>query len=541
MFGNEQMVAASMLARTVRHGTPAFESIYGKFWDYIKESSKDWSTFSSVPKFNESVLVCRAHRHGNSDPYKAVDLSYTSWSLPQREGLGVSASSGGAGSNPATVGAQSFPFQRYPQQQLLLPSRVPTIPRLNNVGGPIMYASQEFNDGMTALGHQGVKVVAADGDFRDVDAVVDIAGGKGLLLSEILKVNEHISTGILFDQASVYEGQNDPLPPLLHSALERREHGEVGCAWTQLSCPRPSLTTLNISHRQSPCVPPSATRSLLDMVSSSTVLSFPSTFLNNVAAAASALLTSKNKTSSLPISPLASPHTKAAPLPATPSPRSRTLYRPMCPNVHLFTGDFFNVSSIPSAHRFSGPSLAYKLRSVLAHRMAAAIASSPLSSLSYSSSTSPTPINYDSLTSKITTKPINLRHKTVYTLMQVVHDWKDDDCVTMLFNVRQAMTKQPDTYANPATNPCCACHHSTLMSDSPISPDQALQCSRLTLDICQPTHTSVAHSPTTASSPSASSSAITQAEGNAQPTAQVSVSCPQVKVKYQSKLMIIER
>jgi len=66
-------------------------------------------------------------------------------------------------------------------------------------------AGAVFNRAMTSLSQAVVPAIIASYDFSAVRKLVDIGGGHGLLLAEILKANPHMQ-GVLFDLPSVIEG-----------------------------------------------------------------------------------------------------------------------------------------------------------------------------------------------------------------------------------------------------------------------------------------------------------------------------------------------
>ncbi len=66
-------------------------------------------------------------------------------------------------------------------------------------------AGAVFNRAMTSLSQAVVPAIVASYDFSVARKLVDIAGGHGMLLAEILKANPHMQ-GILFDLPSVIEG-----------------------------------------------------------------------------------------------------------------------------------------------------------------------------------------------------------------------------------------------------------------------------------------------------------------------------------------------
>ena len=69
-----------------------------------------------------------------------------------------------------------------------------------------------FNDGMTSISKMETPLVVSAYDFSSFGTIVDVGGGHGLLLSEILR-QAHNSSGILFDAESVVEGAPAVLEP----------------------------------------------------------------------------------------------------------------------------------------------------------------------------------------------------------------------------------------------------------------------------------------------------------------------------------------
>ncbi|HKO42471.1 MAG TPA: methyltransferase [Pyrinomonadaceae bacterium] len=69
-------------------------------------------------------------------------------------------------------------------------------------------AAKIFDRAMTSLSNLAIKAVVEGYDFSDIEALVDIAGGQGRLLTAIL--DEHRSMhGVLFDLRHVLEGAKD--------------------------------------------------------------------------------------------------------------------------------------------------------------------------------------------------------------------------------------------------------------------------------------------------------------------------------------------
>jgi len=80
--------------------------------------------------------------------------------------------------------------------------------------------SEVYNQAMTDLTSSLIPAVLASYDFSSISKIVDVGGGHGILLSEILKKNPTMK-GILFDQLPVVEGAR----PLLEAqgVIERCE------------------------------------------------------------------------------------------------------------------------------------------------------------------------------------------------------------------------------------------------------------------------------------------------------------------------------
>lgn len=68
--------------------------------------------------------------------------------------------------------------------------------------------ANNFNQWMTDLTSLSIPPVLASYDFSPINKIVDVGGGHGLLITEILKANPRMR-GILFDQPSVVEGAKD--------------------------------------------------------------------------------------------------------------------------------------------------------------------------------------------------------------------------------------------------------------------------------------------------------------------------------------------
>lgn len=62
-----------------------------------------------------------------------------------------------------------------------------------------------FNRAMTSFGAQNAPVLAANYDFSNIKTIVDVGGGHGTLIANILKQNPHM-TGTIFDLGPVLEG-----------------------------------------------------------------------------------------------------------------------------------------------------------------------------------------------------------------------------------------------------------------------------------------------------------------------------------------------
>ena len=66
-------------------------------------------------------------------------------------------------------------------------------------------AAEVFNDCMTASTAGHAAAVAQAYDFTGIETLVDVAGGHGSLLAQILKAHPHLK-GVLFDQPGVVDG-----------------------------------------------------------------------------------------------------------------------------------------------------------------------------------------------------------------------------------------------------------------------------------------------------------------------------------------------
>jgi O-methyltransferase domain len=73
--------------------------------------------------------------------------------------------------------------------------------------------SREFDNAMTSLTSNDAAEIAAAYDFGSFERVIDVGGGKGTLLLEILQTNEH-ATGVVFDQPHVTEGVRERIVEL---------------------------------------------------------------------------------------------------------------------------------------------------------------------------------------------------------------------------------------------------------------------------------------------------------------------------------------
>jgi O-methyltransferase domain/Dimerisation domain len=70
--------------------------------------------------------------------------------------------------------------------------------------------SAVFNRAMTSFSNLATAAVVEAYDFSGFDKLVDVAGGHGLFLSEILRANPRLR-GVLFDQPHVIEGAREPV------------------------------------------------------------------------------------------------------------------------------------------------------------------------------------------------------------------------------------------------------------------------------------------------------------------------------------------
>jgi len=245
MFGGEQYVALSALANSIRTGSPSFARIYGDFWKFHEESQKDWNAFADDPRYNGSAEYCR-----KTGPHTQVEnllhlkeFGLATGSASQLTGdaatqapLTAKTLLDNANVNQADVKATGLlPYQAVPLQLLRKDGKgelSPDVPRSNNVAEPLFFASQEFNDGMTSIATSSSSYIASDGYFGDTNTLVDIAGGRGLLLTEVLRKHSGISTGILFDMEYVYKSPEAwaSIVQSVHRVQRLRELRDA-CGW----------------------------------------------------------------------------------------------------------------------------------------------------------------------------------------------------------------------------------------------------------------------------------------------------------------------
>lgn len=75
-----------------------------------------------------------------------------------------------------------------------------------------------FQGGMTNMSMMQAPAIAASYDFRGINTLVDVAGGRGYLLATVMQQNPHLR-GVLIDLPHVIDSaQNGPLAPMKHRA-----------------------------------------------------------------------------------------------------------------------------------------------------------------------------------------------------------------------------------------------------------------------------------------------------------------------------------
>ena len=504
----------SSLHLSVRAGAPAFSAIYGDFWAYHREAALDWSAFHQSPRYNGSLSVCRGLRENGLLRSQMESLARVPAPAGPLQG--------------GVVEAPSFPFQHVPKQYrgpvqtqgpngqaVASTTTAPNVPRGNNVAGLIMHAGQEFNNGMTSMAHHAARYIARDGDFAGVDTLVDVAGGRGYLLAEVLREQPHISTGILFDLESVYSTEAQAVATTLSEVFRYRERAtEQSCTWATSTCPYPgglfSIAPQTFTPSPSRCasavVPAEAGDESGESLGGGDGARPPQH------APGSAANLRKLMEGMAPPSPLAQLGRKAASLLGSAKaavglgsgrgdegrasdqqrPQSRpqlaSKVPPLCPSTHVVTGSFFEAETIPAAHMYSLAALRHKLLEALAAPARLAQASSGTGALA----------------------PVPLRHHAVYTMMQILHDWNDVDAAKILRNTRTAMLKAPPMAAI-AGHLCCGCHQQ-LPSEG---------CPTVQLELCSKTKAG--------------------AGAGAGAGELVRVPCPPLDVRYTSSLYILDR
>lgn len=380
MMGGEQYVALSSLHLTVRSGHPAFSEVYGDFWEYQQLAQREWKAFENNPAFSESPTVACVpfHPRGMEEAKK----------ITQKD-----ASSG--------LMTPVLPYQLSPGQVFAPGSAYsPDRPRLNNVRVPSMFAFTEFNEGMTALASSAVTVVAQELTLTGVDTVVDIAGGHGHLLREILRSHDHISTGVLFDIPSVFDAPEarEGVRRRMEDALVRRQ-ADTQCAPT--TCPLPPSFMSFAPYTQN------------QALGQNQLSAYKCPAEEGKSGAAMEVIGSVMKAIG------AGSGTAAELIEAEKDAHS------LCPSVHVTTGSFFEPETIPKAHEFALPILQHKYL----QRVRRAVATGE----------------------EVDSSPI--RHSSVYVMMQILHDWSDEESMSILTNLHGAMTAVPTL----PPSFCCAC------------------------------------------------------------------------------------
>ena len=440
MMGGEQYVAFSSLYLSVRSGQPAFSEIYGNFWDYHEAAQKEWDIFQYTPFADKPTTGCVPFIPQGAKDAKAVTLA-------DRDGKRT----------------PTFPFQLPPNQSFSVTEQgveVPDKPRLNNVRVPMMFAADEFNQGMTAMASSAVSVVASELPFEGVDTVVDIAGGHGHLLREILRTKPHISTGILFDIPSVLR---DPQVQDLISnkmlAMQKRRIETYPCSWS--TCPVPgNLFSIRPDVKQ-----PQSRLSAYECPRVKEIESSPGAVILRKMSDLSGSISNVISDSMVTISSLIHGDGgdgkgemqlhKGRNLAQEMAEAERDA-ESLCPTVHVTEGSFFTPETIPRAHHYGLPALQHKyLMKVRREAMEKGLDSG------------------SALVKSGAVENIRTKHTSAYVMMQILHDWSDEDSMTILKNLRLAMLSKIEAQPGENTSLCCSCGQS-----------ENTNCSQTTMMVC---------------------------------------------------------
>ncbi len=435
MFGAEQYVAFSSLHLTVRSGAPAFSEIYGDFWRYHDLSHAEWAKFESDSSVNEDFeSPCRPLAlHGAAQAEAAM-----------KQALAAPAAAGGeqqGGKHDGKVEASKailpYHLTSPTSHSLHTPSHKQTAPVLNNVATPMMFASPEFNGAMTSIAASEGTLVASDGPFAALHTLVDVAGGRGHLLFETLAQHRGVSTGILFDLPRVFA--DDQATSEVHKRAETlaraRRSSSAGC--------RPTAAGQR-GKGEEPALAQGVAQSLAPKGGA-------------VMAIALAGPTGSSSSSSSIISEASGAKHE-------------------CGRVVVRSGSFFEPETIPRAHAAAATTLRGKVQRALgrlqspegkfaikkvaeaaAEGARAAVGSMGAAEAGKKGKAAAAEATRIAAEDGLVVRgdgAIVVEHNAAYTMMQILHDWNDEQSVDILKSLRPAMlwTPSPDAFSKDI---CC--------------------------------------------------------------------------------------
>jgi hypothetical protein len=438
MFGGEQYVALSSLHLTVRSGQPAFSEIYGDFWRYHDLSEAEWARFAGDPRLSEAPPAVAPGTDAPAGtctsfvPAGLKEAAQLTAQLQQQRHIAATAAASAAGAAapaPAPPNADTtvLPYQ------LGAPARAagaPAPPRLNNVRSPVMFAAPEFNAGMTSIAASEGVLVAQDGAFADVDTVVDVAGGRGHLLFEVLTQHPAVSTGIVFDLPRVY--------------ADERARSDMSARARALTlrrlAPRTDAASGAAEFGQDRCVWDAATRSPAAVTAAASALATRGETVATHTPATAAPAWAQTKLSEL------SPARAHAPAAA-----------PTCAEVYVRSGSFFEPETIPRAHAAAAGAVRRRVAAALRALHAAGVdITRPLPVAAAATPASGESAHARAAAAVAASVPgVSLRpdgalavaHTAAYMMMQILHDWNDKQSVEIVSNLRSAMAAAPTAEA----------------------------------------------------------------------------------------------
>lgn len=481
MAGGEQYVAMSALHLTVRSGSPAFSEIYGDFWRYHDLAQSEWALYEAQPEVNGAPGRCTpfvprgleqakqlsdaAYAHaGATDASNKAPMTIFPYQLtshaPSAPATAAAATAAVPGASPVPVG----------------------VPRLNNVREPMMFASPDFNNGMTSIAATEAPLVAADAPFAGADAVVDVAGGRGHLLFEVLARHPGVATGVVFDLKRVYG--------------DERTRGDMDARARKLLTQR--LTAAPV-----PAAPSAAAAATAAAVAVATARAAHCHWDASPARAAAVAANLAPKGS------VVTAYTPASLAPGFTAARTgAAVSAAPCPEVVFREGSFFEVDTVPRAHAAAAPALRRKVESVLRALHARGVdVTRPLTHAAASAGA-----EGDGWGTVGADGAVAVTHEAVYVLMQILHDWNDSESAIILANLRAAMTAAPAAGVAEA-EVCCG-----------VGATSVAQCGgSMELDL------------------GGGGGDESSSDKGSKGSKIVRVPCPRVKAQYNSRLLVIDR